>query len=467
MSMSAKQLSLGAFEVISPNFLSNAWSHPDSHTEGFGTLEYWQDLARMLDAGGFDYLFFADASGYPMDGDDVPEVVLREAVQFPVLDQMSIASGLAAVTSRLGLVLTASTTVERPYIHARRFSSLDHFTSGRIGWNIVTSDMQDSLVKLLGEPGVTPHDQRYDRASEFVDLCLSLWELGWDDGALRFDKAARTAVDPDGVHRLRWKSDHFAFDGYFPVHPSAQRTPTLFQAGSSPRGLRFAGDYAECVFIQKRDAESTRAMVTQVRDAVAASGRDRDAVKLINSVSVVVGDTADAAHERRASLESAPSTAALAAHYLGYSSINLMALDPDATLDGLRSENGQSSAAKYQNGDQSPTVREILATLPQTTGGLKVTGTAEQVADQLVAIAATADLDGYLIECTFGGAASYADMVDRVLPLLRERGAIPETPRDGTLRERLTGSPDPRLPGEYRDVRRLSATGRSPYLSVR
>jgi FMN-dependent oxidoreductase (nitrilotriacetate monooxygenase family) len=462
-----KELSLGAFEVISPNFLGNAWSHPDSHTEAFGTLEYWQDMARMLDAGGFDYLFFADASGYPMDGDDVPEVVLREAVQFPVLDQMSIATGLAAVAPRLGLVLTASTTVERPYIHARRFSSLDHFTSGRIGWNIVTSDMQDSLVKLLGEPGVTPHDQRYDRASEFVELCLNLWELGWDDDALHFDKATRTAIDPDRVHRLRWKGEYFAFDGYFPVHPSAQRTPTLFQAGSSPRGLRFAGDFAECVFVQKRDAASAREMVTRVRDAVAASGRDRDAVKVINSVSVVVGDTEEQAWERRASLDAAPSTAALAAHYLGYSSINLMSLDPDATLDGMRSENGQSSAEKYQNGPQSPTVREILANLPQTTGGLRVTGTAEQVADQLIETAETADLDGYLIECTFGGTASYADMVERVMPLLRSRGAIPATPREGTLRERLTGTPDPRLPAGYRDARHLSRAEQPHFTSTR
>ncbi|MGC5245540.1 NtaA/DmoA family FMN-dependent monooxygenase [Gordonia sp. DT219] len=452
MPQAAKTLSLGAFEIMCPNFLSNAWSHARSDTRDFDTLGYWQDLARRLDAGGFDYLFFADASGYPMDGDDVPEVVIREAVQFPVLDQMSLISGLAATVPRLGFVVTASTTIERPYIHARRFSTLDHLTAGRIGWNIVTSDMQESLVKLLGEPSVVRHDERYDRATEFVELCLQLWETAWDDGAFVFDKRARTAIDPSHVHRLKYQGKFHAFDGYYPVNPSPQRTPALFQAGSSPRGLRFGGDFAECVFIQKRDSASTRAMVDAVRSAAAESGRARDSVKVINSVSVVVADTEERAHEIRAELEATPSIEALAAHYLGYSSINLMNRPRNSTLDGARSENGQSSAAKYQNGAASPTVGEILAGLPKTTGGLKITGTPEHAAEQLITVGAQADLDGFLIERTFGGVDCYDDFIERVMPILRDRGAIPEAPADGTLRERLTGSADLRLPGSVRDA---------------
>jgi len=451
-----RQLTLGAFEIVSPNFLSNAWSHPASTSEGFASLEYWQDIARLLEAGGFDYLFFADASGYPMDGEEVPEVVFREGVHFPVLDQMSLVTGLAATVPRLGFVLTASTTVERPYIHARRFSTLDHLTRGRLGWNIVTSDNQDALVKLLGDPGVMPHDQRYDRATEFVELCLRLWEEAWDDEAWVYDKAGRTLIDPARIHRIRHDGTYFALDGYYPVQPSVQRTPTLFQAGSSPRGLRFAGEFAECVFVQKRDVESAREMVTRVRDAAEAAGRARDSVKVVNSVSVVVGDTESEARELRAGLEAAPTTEALAAHYLGYSSINLMRLDPDSTLDGVRSENGLSSAQKYQNGANSPTVREILANIVKTTGGFKITGTAEQAAEELIAIAEGADLDGYLIECTFGGTASYQRLVDDVIPVLRDRGVLPPQPREGSLRERLTGSTTPRLPETLRRAHELA-----------
>jgi long-chain alkane monooxygenase len=451
MSAVPKTVSLGAFEVMSPSFLSNAWSHPLSRTEGFDTLEYWQELSRQLDAGGFDYLFFADASGYPMDGDDVPEVVLRESVQFPVLDQMSLVSGLAATVERLGFVLTASTTVERPYIHARRFSTLDHLTRGRIGWNIVTSDMQESLVRLLGDPGVMPHDLRYDRAEEFVNICLALWEHAWEDGALVFDKATRTAIDASKLRRIAHTGTYFSMDGYYPVNPSPQRTPTLFQAGTSPRGLRFAGDFAECVFVQKRDIASTREVVTRVRDAVAASGRDRDSVRVVNSVSIIVGDTEEEARELRRELAAAPSTAAMAALYLGWSGINLMKLDPDQTLDGIRTEVGQSSAAKYQ-GSSSPTVRQILASIVETTGGFQLTGTPLQIADQLERIVRETDLDGFLIECTFGGTFSYAGFIEKVMPILRERGLIPQTPAGGTLRERLTGSPDLGLPAGHRPL---------------
>jgi len=451
-----KTLSLGAFEVMSPVFLSNAWTHPLSSTEEYASLAFWQRLARRLDSGGFDYLFFADASGYPMNADgEVPEVVIRESVQFPVLDQMSLVSGLAATVDRLGFVLTASTTVERPYIHARRFTTLDHLTAGRVGWNIVTSDMQESLTRLLGERGVMPHDLRYDRAEEFVDLCLTLWETAWDDGAMLFDKSTRTAIDPAKVHRITHAGEYFDFDGYYSANPSPQRTPTLFQAGTSPRGMRFAGDFAEAVFVQKRDIASAKTVVSRIRDAVEAAGRARDSVKVVNSVSVIVGETEEEAHELRRSLSSAPSTAAMAALYMGWSGVDLMKFDPDETLDGVRSEVGQSGAMKYQRGDSSsPTVAQILESIVETTGGFKVTGTPAQCAEQLERIAREADLDGYLIECTFGGTASYDAFIDSVLPLLRERGVVAEQPSHGTLRERLMSAETPALSALSRPVLR-------------
>ncbi|WP_458040474.1 MULTISPECIES: NtaA/DmoA family FMN-dependent monooxygenase [Bacteria] len=454
MTASTKPLTFGAFEVMSPAFLSNAWSHPLSQTKEFATLAFWQKLARRLDDGGFDYLFFADASGYPMNSaGEVPEAVIRESVQFPVLDQMSLVSGLAATVDRLGFVLTASTTVERPYVHARRFTTLDHLTNGRLGWNIVTSDMQESLTRLLGETEVMAHDLRYDRAEEFVDLCLELWETAWDDDAMVFDKARRVAIEPSAVRRITHHGTYFDFDGYYPANPSPQRTPTLMQAGTSPRGLRFAADFAEAVFVQKRDIPSAKAVVARVRDAAEAAGRSRDSVKVVNSVSVIVGDTEAEARELRRSLSTAPSTAAMAALYMGWSGVDLMQYDPEDTLDGVRSEVGQSSALKYQSPDgKSPTVREILDGIVETTGGFKITGTPSQCAAELEKIARETDLDGYLIECTFGGTVSYDAFIDKVVPLLRENGIMPAEPRGGTLRERLIGTPTPALSALPRPV---------------
>ncbi|PWJ53607.1 FMN-dependent oxidoreductase, nitrilotriacetate monooxygenase family [Quadrisphaera granulorum] len=440
-----KQLVLGAFEVMAPTFLANSWRHPLAQPEGYAGLAHWQELARQLDAGGFDFLFFAEALAYPMTPDgDVPEVVIREAVQFPVHDAPLLLSGLAATVDRLGFVVTSSTTAERPYLLARRFSTLDHLTDGRVGWNIVTSDMQDALVRLLGEPGVTAHDVRYARADDFVSLCLALWEKGWDDDAQPMDRETGVFTDPAKVHRLQHRGPFFTLDGYYPVSPSPQRTPTLFQAGASRAGKDFAATYAECIFTQERSTEALARLVVDLRDRAERHGRPRDAVKVVNGLSVIVGSTEGEARQLRAELTAAPSREAMAALFLGWSGVDLTRLDPAATLTEVSTEVGQSLLAQYA--DPGTTVGDVLDGLRETMGGFKVTGTAEQAADEIAAIVEATDVDGFLVEFTFGGTESYRDFIADVMPLLRSRGLLPERPRRGTLREMITGSSSPHLP---------------------
>jgi FMN-dependent oxidoreductase (nitrilotriacetate monooxygenase family) len=382
-----------------------------------------------------------------MHDDTIPDVVVREAVQFPVHDPLTLVSGLAATVDRLGFVVTASTTSEQPYLLARRFASLDHLTKGRIGWNVVTSDMQTALVKLLGAGDVTPHDRRYDRAEEFIDLTLKLWEGGWSDDPFILDKQSRVFTDLSKVHRISHKGDFYSLDGYFPVSPSPQRTPTLFQAGASARGVEFASRIAECFFIQERDLEKAATLVDTIRAEVERRGRPGDSVKIINSISVIVADTDEAAAELRASLTAAPSRDAMAALFLGWSGVNLLGLDQDTLLDDLSTEIGKSTLAMYQNSGM--TVGEVLDALAETLGGTKVTGTPEQVAAEIERIADVTDVDGFLIEHTFGSLSTYREFIDLVMPILREHGTIPETPRTGTLREMLTGTPTPRLRTEH------------------
>ena len=405
-------------------------------------------MARELDAAGFDFLFFADALGYPMnDAGDVPEVVIREAVQFPIHDPLTLIGALAATVDRLGFVVTGSTTSEAPYLLARRFATLDHLTAGRIGWNIVTSDNQQALTRLLGMDRITPHDRRYDRADEFVDVALELWEGGWSDDAVRADKDAGVFSDPAAVHRIRHDGEFFHVDGYFPVTPSVQRTPTLFQAGASPRGRDFAARVAECVFIQERDPERAAATVRDIRDRVERLGRPRDAVSIINSLSVVVADSREEAAARRRDLTATPSREAMAALFLGWSGVDLLGLDPELPVDDLATEVGQTTLGMYQG--QGLTVGEAMDRLAGTLSGTKVTGTPEEAADELIRLADEEDVDGFLIEHSYGGMATYRDFIDDVMPILRRRGAIPEEPRGGTLRERLTSATTPRLPAEH------------------
>lgn len=454
-----KQIVLGAFEQLTPNFISNAWSHPLSDTRGFATLGYWQQMARRLEDAGFDFLFFAEALGYPMSGDDVPETVIREAVQFPVHDPMAIISGLAATVSRLGFVVTASTTAQQPYLNARSFTTLDHLTEGRIAWNIVTSDNQVALVKLLGQHDVTPHDERYRRATEFIDLSLRLWEEAWDDDAVVHDKATRTFADPTKVHRIRHDGEYFSLDGYYPAMPSVQRTPLLLQAGTSKAGRAFAGRYAECVFIQDREIDAAALNVRALRDEASAAGREPGDLKVIVSASVVVGDTPEKAERLRAELDATPSRESASTLFMGWSGVDLLRFDPEDTLEHVTTQVGQTMLAMFQRGDGSPTVGEILDRIATSIGGPRFTGTPQQVADDIEAFVDRSDVDGFLIEYTYGGWATYQGFADRVIPLLRDRGLLPDSPRGGTMRERITGSDSPRLPPSHPGTRRRGSVG--------
>lgn len=445
--MTKKELVLGAFEVMAPTFLANSWRHPLARPEKFATLSFWQDLAKQLDAGGFDFLFFAEQLAYPMEeGGDVPEVVIKEAVQFPVHDALYAISGLAAVTERLGFVVTSSTTAGQPYLTARNFGTVDHLTDGRIGWNIVTSDMQAALVRLLGHSEVTPHQTRYARADEFVQLCLEQWEGGWGQDAQPMDKESGTFNDPQKVHWINHDGDFYSLHGYFPIAPSKQRTPTLFQAGASPRGKDFAAKYAECIFTQEQDIEKTAALVKDLRGRAEAQGRSGDSIKIINGMSAIVGDTHEEAVGLRKELLEAPSREAMAALFMGWSGVNLMEFDPESTLAEVSTEVGQSTLAQQQDGR---TVGQVLDDLRETMGGFQVTGTPDEVADELQAIAEQTDIDGYLVEHSFGGTESYRDFIDHVMPRMRDRGILPQQPRSGSLREMLTGAPTPRLSDEH------------------
>lgn len=442
-----KELVLGAFEVMAPTFLANSWRHRLARPEKFATLEFWQDLARQLDAGGFDFLFFAEHLAYPMDkGDKVPEVVIKEAVQFPVHDALFAISGLAAVTERLGFVVTSSSTAGQPYLNARNFGTVDHLTDGRIGWNIVTSDMQTALVRLLGHQEVIPHDKRYARADEFVRLCLKQWEGGWGEDAQPMDKESGVFNDSEKVHWIDHDGEFYSLHGYFPIAPSPQRTPTLFQAGASPRGKDFAAKYAECIFTQERDVEKAAALVKDLRVRAEAQGRPGDSVKIINGMSAIVGDTPEEAAQLRKELLEVPSREAMASLFMGWSGVNLMEFDPDTTLADVRTEIGQSLLAQYQDGR---TVGEVIDGLRETMGGFKVTGTADEVAGELERIAEQTGIDGYLVEHSFGGTESYRDFIEKVMPRMRDRGVLPEEPRRGSLREMLTGTSTPRLREEH------------------
>ncbi|MEF2976132.1 NtaA/DmoA family FMN-dependent monooxygenase [Subtercola sp. YIM 133946] len=452
--MPAKPLTLGIFQLLSPNGMSGAaWRHPQNASHHYKELDHWIELAKRFEDARLDFLFFADSYGYPTLAGTVPPEAHEEALLVR-MDPMMIISALAAVTDKLGLVVTASTTFEPPYANARRFSTLDHFSDGRMGWNIVTGSAMESAARMFGQE-LTPHDVRYETGDDYLDLSLTLWESSWEDDAVKVDKAAGVYADPAKVHPIEHSGPFFQASGTYPVEPSPQRTPVLFQAGSSGRGREFAARNAECVFLQGTTLEEVAKAVDDIRTRAEGYGRDRDAIKILVGLSIFTAETPEGAAEKLDELYVYSSDVGAAIRYSANTGINLLDLDPSSTLDGMHGEQGQSNIDRFRSaeGRPAPTVREILDEF-RTRGlrGLVLAGTPTEVVDQMQQYAEATGIDGYLLEphITPG---TYDDLIDLILPVMRERGLARTEYGAGTLRERLFGDGQVHLRADHPGAR--------------
>ncbi|NIZ92997.1 NtaA/DmoA family FMN-dependent monooxygenase [Kineosporiaceae bacterium B12] len=447
-----RRMHLGVFEVAGPQVGGTlSWSHPTSDSLHYRDPDHWVAVAQLLEAAGFDFLFFADGYGYPSRDGDLPAAAARDGLNFSGIDPMLLIPVLARETSRIGFVVTSSTGIDHPVAMARRFATLDHLTGGRIGWNVVTGASQDTIAQLFGHTAMVAHDTRYEMAEEFLDLCLQLWEGCWEDGALREDKAAGVYADPDRLHRIEHAGAHYSTSGYFTVPPSPQRTPVLFQAGSSARGREFAAGNAECIFVQGTSLPHTAANVTDLRARAGAAGRDPESIVVLVGATVTVGTTHEEALAKRAEFEAMQTDEVAAIIYAGNTGIDLLALDPDRPLSQITDDAGadprvgqmgQSNIDRFRRPDgTTPLVREVLAELRgRGTRGFTVVGDAVEVADQLEEIMDATGVDGFLLEAIFSPADHHA-FCELVVPELQRRGRLlreeDRSAGSGSLRERL------------------------------
>jgi len=215
------------------------WRHPDTRQIEFNDLDTWVDLARLLEEGRFDALFLADVIGVDPAYKGSWDTYVKEAVQIPSNDSSALAAALVGVTENLGLTFTSSILSEHPFSFARRLSTLDHLSKGRIGWNIVTS-VSHNAAQNFGLDRIVAHDERYAWADEYMDVVYKLWEGSWDEDALIADKRAGIYADPEKVHRVYHDGKRYRVMGPHLTTPSPQRTPVLYQAGSSKIGRAFA-----------------------------------------------------------------------------------------------------------------------------------------------------------------------------------------------------------------------------------
>ena len=309
-------------------------------------MKHWQDLARTLERGLFDGIFLADVTGVYDVYEGSPSAALRTAIQVPSNDPFSLVPVMAGVTEHLCFGVTGSIPYEPPYAFARRISTLDHLTNGRIGWNVVTGYL-DSAARGVGKAKQTAHDTRYDIAADYMDLVYKLWEGSWEDDAVVFDKRAGVFADPKKVHEVSHAGEYFELKGVHLCEPSPQRTPVIFQAGASPKGQAFAANHAECIFIGTAGTEPTAALVESLRAQAVEAGRRGDDLKIFALMSVVVADTDAAARAKHEDYLSYALPEGALALMSGWTGVDLSRFDLDERVENsFDSMQGRAGYAK-------------------------------------------------------------------------------------------------------------------------
>ncbi|MFC4014166.1 LLM class flavin-dependent oxidoreductase [Nonomuraea purpurea] len=430
----------------SPQF-KGFWRHPADRTAtGYRSLDYWTGVARQLEAACVDALFFADIHGvYDVyQGSWRPAV--RQAVQIPSIDPVLVIPALAAVTRRLGFAVTYSTTYHPPYECARLFSSLDHLTGGRIGWNIVTSYLRSATENGLGD--FLDHDKRYDRADEYVAVARALWERSWQDGAVVMDAEADMFADPGLVHEIAHRGRWFDVRGPHQCEPSPQRTPVLYQAGASARGLEFAATHAEVVFLTLPDPARGAEQVAQLRAKAAELGRDPRSVKALQGSMVMVAGTREEARRRAEEYVRLWSGEGQLAKWCGWMDVDLAAYPGETPVSEIAGQGSQSFVGflKRLGPDKEWTVddvRYLVATArrPRRNSPVTLFGTVEEVADRMEEWLERADVDGFnLMPCPT--TQGIDDICRLLIPELQRRGLFRTAydPQEETLRERYYGA---------------------------
>jgi FMN-dependent oxidoreductase (nitrilotriacetate monooxygenase family) len=432
-----RRLRFNAFDMAAPGHIQQGlWTHPRDRSAGYTSLAHWTDLARVLEHGLFDGLFLADVLGvYDVYGGS-PDAALRGGVQVPLLDPMLLVPAMAAVTQHLGFGITCNVAYEPPYLFARRMSTLDHLTFGRIGWNVVTGYL-DSAARALGYSEQMRHGDRYDLAEEYMQAVYALWEGSWADDAVQRDTAGRTYSDPGKVRRILHEGKQFRIDAMHLCEPSPQRTPVIYQAGASERGRAFAGRHAECVFVNATKPSVVASLVADLR-ARAAPRR----ILAFAGATIVVGRTAQEARDLLADYAAHADQDAALAHASASLGIDLSRYGMDEPIGDAAS----ASQAIRSNVEAMARVAGPAwtkrALLEQSVLGSRqppIVGSAEQVADALQCWAEEADIDGFNLSRTVMPEC-LTHFVELVVPVLQERGVYKTAYEAGCTRQKLFGT---------------------------
>ncbi|MFL6622573.1 MAG: LLM class flavin-dependent oxidoreductase [Sulfurifustaceae bacterium] len=431
--MSKRRINFGVM-LQGPGINMNAWRHPSVPADASINFNYYVEKARVAEAAGIDFVFIADGLYIHEKSVSHPHFLNR-------FEPVALLSGLAAVTSKIGLAGTVSTSYAEPYTVARQFASIDLISGGRAGWNAVTSALEGSGKNYSRSH--PDHALRYQIAEEFIDVVKGLWD-SWDDDSFIGDRPSNRYFDLNKMHRLNHRGRFFSVEGPLNIRRSAQGQPVIFQAGSSADGIRLAGMHADAVFSNGGTFEECRTFYRRVKEAAVAQGRRADDVKIFPGIGPIVGatqkDVQDKFREIR-DLLSIDDALNWLSHFFEQHDFRAYPLDgPFPDLGNLGTEGFRSTTdmIKRLAQERNLTLREValeMATRRVHIGTSEgVIGTPDKVADELIRWVEGGAADGFMLGLPVVG-SGLDDFVKYVLPILAERGYHDMTQRGSTLRE--------------------------------
>ena len=412
------------------------WADPlDEQLDGLQDFAYWQKLARTLERGCFDGVFFADspATHAVYKGSVVPSV--QYGASWPNHDPMPLVAVMTAATKHLGIGVTLSTTGTTPYLATRRISTLNYLSRGRVGWNIV-SGFSNAEHMANGMGVQMAHDERYDQADEFMAICYQLWDSVPADAILR-NAATGQFADPDKIRQVDYKGKYLSCKAVAPVLPSSYGRPLLFQAGSSGRGMKFAMDHAEVIFAIQGHVAGMKKSMEQLRVAATTHGRNPDS-KVLFGLQPIVRSTEAEAKQRAEELKQRIPLDAILARLSGVFGVDLSQFDPEMPLSEMdtQASRGLMSATLSAADGRAVTLREAAAQWALSVAIPQLIGTPEQVAAEIERMWRETGCYGFNLSPTTNP-DSVDDFVDHVVPILQRRGVFRTAYEGESFRDNL------------------------------
>lgn len=427
-----RQMKLAAY-LIGTGMHVASWRHPTSNPNASIDVKALQRLSKIAEKGKFDLAFVADSLA--INHESHPQILNR-------FDPIVLITALAAATEKIGIGATASTTYSEPYVLARQFASVDHISGGRVGWNVVTTaDATGETALNFSRDKHLAHDHRYERAEEFIDVVQGLWD-SWEDDAFVHNKETGQFFDPDKVHELRYKGNYFSVKGPLNIARSAQGQPVIIQAGASIPGQRLAARTAEVVFTHWDNIEESKRYYQELKTFLLDFGRSVEELHILHGISPIIGETEEIAIQKYNKLQSLVDpyeSLKFVSGYMGNVDFSKYSLDTpakDVEFPLVNSIQSNFNEMKKIIGEEDIKVGELYARFFSPARRDRFVGTPTQVADEMEVWFTEKAADGFMLQFPLLP-GDLEDFVEKVVPILQERGLFRLDYEGDTLRDHL------------------------------